>query len=152
MLLAAYQDDLYNAVLLIHILAFLVTFAPAAVNPLLDRHFEKNGGDPVLRTWAGYATFYTSKISLSGLGVLLLTGVAMIVMSDSVIEFSQIWVSLAFVVWLAIGGVVSAMILKGERMVSEGDMKGRELASKGGAIGTVLMLIMLYLMVFKPGF
>ena len=152
MLLAAYRNDLYNVVLLVHIVSFLVAFAPAAINPLLEKHFEKNGGDPVLRTWAGFSANYTSKISLGGLVLLLLTGVAMVIMSDDVIEFSQTWISLAFVVWLAISGVVSAMILKGERMVAEGDMKGRDLVAKGGPIATLLLLIMLYLMVFKPGF
>ena len=75
----------------------------------------------------------------------------MIVLSDDVWEFSQTWISLAFLVWFAIAGVVSAMILKGERAMAAGDMKGRDLVAKGGPIATLLMLVMLYLMIFKPG-
>lgn len=151
MLFAAYRDDLYNVVLLIHIVSFLVAFAPAAINPLLERHFAQNGGDPVLRNWASFTSTYTSKIALGGLGVLLITGIIMVLQSDDFFEFSQTWISLAFLVWFAIAGVVSAMILKGERAMADGDMKGRDLVAKGGPIATVLLLVMLYLMLWKPG-
>lgn len=151
MLIAAIGDVSYDLMLLIHLAAVVVTFAPAAINPLLDRHFEKNGGEPVLRNWAGFSAFYTSRISLPGLVVLLVTGVLMILLSDDVWEFSQTWISLAFLVWFAIGGVVSAMILKGEKQMAAGDSSGRALIAKGGPIATLLLVIMLYLMVFKPG-
>ncbi len=151
MVLAALYDTGYNILLLVHIVAVLVTFAPAAINPLLERHLAANGGDASLQTWGGFARSYTMKISMSGLVVLLITGVLMIVVSDDAWEFSQTWISLAFLVWLAIAGVVSGMIGKAERLIASGDMKGRELLAKGGPIATVLLLVMLYLMIFKPG-
>lgn len=151
MVLAAVRDTGYNLILLLHIVAVLVAFAPAAINPLLERHFARNGGDAAIQSWAGFARDYTKKISLSALVVALVTGLLMVVMSDEVWEFSQMWISLAFLVWFAIAGVVSALILKGERLMSAGDMKGRELVAKGGPIATVLLLVMLYLMIFKPG-
>ncbi len=151
MVLAAFRDDTYNVVLLIHIIAVIVSFAPAAINPLLGSYLEKNGGDPVVRSWAGFTANYTQRIALPGLVVLLVTGVLMIVLSDEVLEFSDTWISLAFLVWFGISGVVSAMILKGEKQVAGGDMKGMQLVAKGGPIATVLLLIMLYLMIFKPG-
>lgn len=151
MLIAAVEDTGYNLVLLIHLVAVVVTFAPAAINPLLERHFEKHGGDSTLANWAGFASTYTAKVALPGLVVLLLTGVFLILLSDGVWEFSQTWISFAFLVWLAIGGVVSAMVLKGEKQIAGGDMSGRSLVVKGGAIASVLLLAMFYLMVFKPG-
>ena len=151
MVLAAYADTGYNILLLLHIVAVVVAFAPAAINPLLERYLVRNGGDAALQTWAGFARDYTKKIALSALVVALVTGILMIVVSDDVIEFSDTWISLAFLVWFAIAGVVSALILKGERLVAAGDMKGRELLAKGGPIATVLLLVMLYLMIFKPG-
>lgn len=144
------NDNVYNLLLLVHLVAVVVTFAPAAINPLLERHFEKNGGEAALTNWAGFTASYTARISLGGLVVLLLTGVAMILKFDGW-EFSQTWISLSFLVWFAIGGVVSAMILKGEKQLAAGDMGGRALIAKGGPIATVLLLVMLYLMVFKPG-
>lgn len=141
---------LYNLLLLVHILAVVVTFAPAAINPLLERHFEKNGGEAALTNWAGFTAFYTSRIALPGLVVILLTGVWMILDFDGW-EFSQLWISLSFLGWLALGGVVSAMVLKGEKQLAAGDVSGRNLLAKGGSIATVLLLVMLYLMIFKPG-
>lgn len=157
MILAAYDDTGYNLLLLLHIVAVLVAFAPAAINPLLERYFVRNGGEAALQNWAGFARDYTKKIALSSLVVVLITGILLIVMSsvegqeDNLWEFSQTWISLAFLVWFAIGGVVSALILKGEKLMAAGDMKGRELLAKGGPIATVLLLVMLYLMIFKPG-
>ena len=151
MILAAYRDTGYNIILLVHIVAVVVAFAPAAINPLLERHFVRNGGDAALQTWAGFARDYTKKLSLGSIVLLLVTGVLMILLSDEVIEFSDVWISLSFLVWFAIAGVVSALILKGERLVASGDMKGRELLAKGGPIATLLFLVMLYLMIFKPG-
>ena len=152
MILAAVRDDFYNVILLIHIVSFLVGFAPAVLNPLLERHFAANGGDEVIRNWAGFSSTYTQRFGLGALGVLFVTGILMIVLSEDVFEFSQTWISLSFLVWFAIAGVVSAMILKGERQVAAGDMAGRALVEKGGKIASVLTVVMLYLMIFKPGF
>lgn len=153
MVLAASQGDFaYDILLFVHILAFLVAFAPAAINPLLESHFAKNADESTMQVWAKFSSNYTSRISLGALGLLLITGVTMILIVDNdFFEFSQTWISLAFVVWFAIAGVVSAMILKGEKAIAAGDMSGRDLVAKGGPIATVLMVIMLYLMIFKPG-
>ena len=151
MVLAARPGDFaYDIVLLIHIISFLVAFAPAAINPLLDAHFSKHADDATMRTWARFTSTYTSRIALGALGLLFITGVIMVLQFDGW-EFSQTWISLAFLVWFAIGGVVSAMILKGEKEMADGDMGGRDRVKLGGQIGTVLMVVMLYLMVFKPG-
>jgi uncharacterized membrane protein len=150
-LLAAVRDDAYNAILFVHILAFLVSFAPAIMNPLLANHLKRSGDESAMRNWAGFTAFYTSRVALSGLVVLLLTGVWMILVSDDVWEFSQTWISLSFLVWIALGGVISAMILKGEKAVAAGDPAKETLVTRGGKIATVLAAVMLYLMVFKPG-
>lgn len=151
MVLAAVPGDFaYDIVLLIHIVSFLVAFAPAAINPLLEAHFAKNADDATMSNWAKFSAMYTSRISLGALGLLFITGIIMIIQFDGW-EFSDAWISGAFLVWFAIGGVVSAVILKGEKQMAQGDMSGRALVAKGGPIATVLMLVMLYLMIFKPG-
>ncbi len=151
MVLAAFRGDFaYDIVLLVHIVSFLVAFAPAAINPLLESHFAKNADDATMQIWAKFSANYTSRIALGALGLLLITGLIMIIEFDGW-EFSQTWISLAFLVWFAIAGVVSAMILKGEKAMAAGDMSGRDLVAKGGPIATILMVIMLYLMIFKPG-
>ncbi len=151
MLLAAVDDNTYNVFLYLHILSFLVAFAPAIINPLLEAYFKKNGGDAALTNWAGFTVTYTRVFSLGALAVLLVTGMAMIGLSDDFWQFSDGWISFAFLIWIAIGGVVSAMILKGEKQVAAGDTSAAPLIARGGQIATVLMVVMLYLMIFKPG-
>lgn len=151
MVLAAYRDTGYNIILLLHIVAVIAAFAPTVVNPLLERHLAREGGDSTLQTWAAFAHEYTKKIVMGSLGVALITGIIMIVMSDELIEFSDMWISLSFLVWFALAGVVSAMVGKGQRLVAAGDASGRELLAKAGPIVAVLLLVMLYLMIFKPG-
>ena len=151
MLLAALRDDTYDLFLFLHILSFLIAFAPAVINPMLERYFAKSGGEPALQNWSQFTSTYTRTFSLGGLVVLLGTGIVMILLSDDAWEFSQTWISLAFLLWFAIGGVVSAMILKGEKLMAAGNMKGAELVAKGGPIATVLGLVVLYLMIWKPG-
>ena len=151
MVLAAVGDDYYNVVLFIHLAAFLVAFAPAVINPLQANYLKREGDQAALRSFASFSAFFTSRVSLGALVVLLVTGVWMILISEDVWEFSQTWISLAFVVWFALGGVVSAMILKGEKKLAAGDMSGERLVARGGTIGTILLAVMLYLMIFKPG-
>ncbi len=131
MLIAAWHDGYYNALLFIHILSFLIAFAPAVMNPLLANYFKRESDESTARTWAGFTSFYTSRVSLTALGVLLVTGIWMVSVSSDLYDFSQAWVSAAFVVWLAIGGVVSAMILKGEKAIAAGDMSAEKLVSQG---------------------
>jgi uncharacterized membrane protein len=148
---AAYDDTGYNILLLLHIVAVIVAFAPTVVNPLLERHLARDGGAGSLQSWGAFAHNYTKKIVMGALVVALLTGILMIVVSDEFIEFSDTWISLSFLVWFAIAGVVSGMVGKGQRLLAAGDAKGRDVLAKAGPIVVVLLLVMLYLMIFKPG-
>jgi uncharacterized membrane protein len=151
MVFAAFRDDTYNVFLFLHIVAVVVTFAPAVLNPMLERYFAKSGGDAALANWAGFTSTYTRTFGLGGLAAMFVTGIVMIILSDDVIQFSDGWISATFLFWFALGGVISAMILKGEKKVAAGDMSGRTLIARGGAIATVLGFIILYLMIYKPG-
>jgi uncharacterized membrane protein len=152
---AALRDDFYNVVLLVHILAVLVAFAPAVINPLLGNHLKRTGDAAATRNWAGFTAVFTSRIALPSLVVALLTGVWMIFLSETdgvqAWEFSQAWISLAFLVWFAMAGVISAVSLKGQRQMAAGDTAAEKLVRTGGTVGTALLVVMLYLMIFKPG-
>ncbi|MET0197859.1 MAG: hypothetical protein ABW364_11555, partial [Rhodococcus fascians] len=65
---------------------------------------------------------------------------------------SQTWIWLAVVVWIAMNGVLHAMLLPAEKALAAGDESARGRVDTGGMIMTVLLLVILYLMVFKPGF
>lgn len=123
MVLAAYGDGLYKLLLLGHIVALLVAFAPA------------NG----------------RRLHLPALVVTGALGIALVLVSGDAWSFDQAWVSLAFLVWLALAGVVSAVIIPAERKLAAGDPAAERQVGLGGQLVTVLLLVMLYLMIWKPG-
>lgn len=156
MVLAAINDTGYDILLLVHIAAVIVAFAHPVLSPVFERQLVSDGGGDGLRAWAGFSRDYIRKISLSALVVILVSGILLIVTSenssgDLVWEFSDPWISIAFLVWFAIAGVLSALTLKGHRLLAAGDVKGRQLLARGGPIVILLLLVMLYLMIFKPG-
>jgi hypothetical protein len=60
-------------------------------------------------------------------------------------------VNLAMVVWIAMNGVVHALIVPGERKLAAGDADAEKRLDLGGMIITILFLVMLYLMIWKHG-
>jgi uncharacterized membrane protein len=148
MVIAAVRDNTYNLVLFLHIVTVLVAFAPAVVHPLT---FERMRGDSSFGRIAGIAADNGRKIYFPSLVVTGLLGIIMILLSDDLIGFSELWISLSFLVWIAICGLVSGMIMPNERKVAAGDTGAARKVTLAGQITTVLLLVMLYLMIFKPG-
>jgi len=150
-MLAAYRDTGYNVMLFVHILTAFVAFAPAFVHPLLgnqSKALPAGERNKLLGMIAGNGRrIYAPALILTGL-----LGFGMQGLSDSVIEFGQTWFWLSIVVWLVMNGVLHAVLLPAERAVADGDESAESKVSAGGGALTVLLLVMLYLMVFKPGF
>ncbi len=150
-MIAAYRETGYNVMLFLHIVTAFVAFAPAFVHPLLanqTKALDAANRGKVLTMIAGNGRrIYAPALILTGL-----FGFAMQGMSDGVIEFSQTWFWLAIVVWLAMNGVLHAVVLPAERVVAGGDESAAKKVDAGGIALTVLLLFMLYLMVFRPGF
>jgi hypothetical protein len=129
-------DDFgFRIFLLLHILTVIVAFTPAVVALLPG---ERDGTLGLIDR-AGRLVFAPALI-LAGL-----FGILCIVTSDDVFEFSDTWISLAFVVWIAMNGVFHALVLAGQRQADPAKV------NNGQAIMTVLLLVMLYLMIWKPG-
>lgn len=124
MILAAYGSGLYNVLFLGHMIAFVVAFGPAVVTRGRQIHF------PALVVLGAF-----------GLGLVL----------EGDWDFGDTWVSLAFLVWLALGGVVTGILMPNERKLAGGDAAAERLIDRGGQLVTVLVLVMLYLMIWKPG-
>jgi hypothetical protein len=124
-----------DILLFLHILSVVVAFAPAVIAVVPG---GRDGAIGVLER-AGRIV-YAPALILAGL-----FGILLVVNSDGGIEFSETWISLAFVVWIVMNGVFHAMVLAGQRRGDEGRV------FNGQAIMTVLLLIMLYLMIWQPG-
>ena len=129
------DDTWFRIFFLLHILTVIVAFAPAVIAVL------PGGRDGALGMLdrAGRQV-YAPALILAGL-----FGILCIVTSDDAFEFSDTFISLAFVVWIAMNGVFHAMVLAGQKQNDERKV------NNGQAILTVLLIVMLYLMIWKPG-
>jgi hypothetical protein len=129
----------FKIFLFLHILTAVVAFAPAVIAVLPG---GREGLTGVLDR-AGRQV-YAPALILAGL-----FGILCIVTSDvagtRLIEFSDTWISLAFVVWIAMNGVFHGLVLAGRKQGDESKV------NSGQQIMTVLLLAMLYLMIWKPG-
>jgi uncharacterized membrane protein len=151
MILATYQDGLYKLFFLCHMVSFVIAFAPAVVNPVLVAQVKGDGDMGSLGRLAGHLAKNGRTIHFPALLALGGFGIAMVLASDPVWGFDQTWVSLAFLVWIAICGVITGVVLPGERQLAAGDAAAEKKVALGGQIATVLTLVMLYLMIWKPG-
>jgi hypothetical protein len=130
------DDTGFRIFFLLHILTVIVAFAPAAISVLPG---GRDGAIGLLER-AGRLV-YSPALILAGL-----FGIMCIVSAPGdTFEFSQTWISLAFVVWIAMNGVFHALVLTGQKQGDESKV------TNGQAIMTVLLLVMLYLMIWKPG-
>ena len=154
MVLAALNDTTYNAVLLLHIVSVIVAFAPASAHPLLEARFRKAEGAAGVQRFYGQAVKNSRTVYFPALIVAGVFGGALIGASktnDEVVwKFEQTWVWLGILVWVALCGVVSGVITPAEKKLAAGDESAASRLSAGGGIATILVLVQLYLMIFKP--
>ena len=134
-------DTPYRIFFLLHIASVVVAFAPVvlAVVP--------GGGAAGDALRAAGRTVYGPALIAAGL-----FGLILVMLSDELWEFSQAWVSLAFLVWFVMVGVFQGLVMPGKRL--GGGRRPRAGAvdvQSGEAILTLLFLVMLYLMIWKPG-
>lgn len=154
--MSAAFGGMYKVLLLLHLLSVVVAFAPAVVNPIYAAQM-KGEGEGVFQRFAGHMAANGRRIHFPALIATGVFGLGMVFSSkpdgadENLIEFDQAWVSLSLLVWIALCGVVSGMILPAERKLSAGDMEAEKKVAMGSQIATVLFLVMLYLMIWKPG-
>ena len=149
MILAAYGSSLYKLLFLGHMIAFVVAFAPAVINPVLMAKTKADGDTAARGRLVEHLASKGLQILLPALVVLGGFGIALVLEGDW--DFGDTWVSLAFLVWLGLGGVVTGLLMPNERKLAAGDAAAERLVDRGGQLVTLLVLVMLYLMIWKPG-
>ena len=130
------MSDTYKLFLLLHIAAIVVAFAPVVVGAVALAPGGRRASVPQLSDTGRLV--YSAGLVAAGL-----FGILLIVTSEDVWAFDQTWISLAFVVWIAMNGVFHAMIFPRRG--------GGDRAQLGLAIMDILLVVMLYLMIWKPG-
>ncbi|HZM38392.1 MAG TPA: hypothetical protein VFB94_04720 [Acidimicrobiales bacterium] len=132
------MSDTYKLWFALHIASIIIAFAPVVVGAVALIPGGRRATVPQL-SYAGRVV-YSGGLLLAGL-----FGILLILASDDVWAFDQTWVSLAFVVWIAMNGVFHAMIFPSRRR------GGADRSELGLAIMDILLIVMLYLMIWKPG-
>jgi len=150
LLLARVDSGVYQALLVLHILSVVVAFAPAVVHPLTGPRLLKED-EPAGRSFSGVASGVERKVYLPALLAVGVLGFALVGLSDDAWKFSEPWVYIAALLWLAIGGIVSAVIIPGEKQIAAGDRAAESKVAAAGGIASLLFVVVVFLMVVKPG-
>jgi uncharacterized membrane protein len=171
--LAAYRDDFYNLVLVLHILCAIVGFGAVFLNGVYGQQMKTRMQSGKISEAIGIfeANLFVSRIGEYFIYAVFLLGLAVLGLSDSVFKFSQTWMWLSIVIYIvAIGlshgvlmpavrrmGLLMHEMAAGPPPVGGPPPQAAEMASIGqklGVVGPILdlsMIAVLFLMVFKPG-
>lgn len=148
-------SDAYQLVKVLHLVTVIVGFGALSLAPLVLRRTGMAGG-AVATAWLGLSK--AAEIALYAAGVF---GVLLILMSEDVWQFSQAWISLAFLIYIAAIGVFHGMKLPALRKLasqaegsapSSTDVDAAEAkVALASGIFNVLMVLAVAIMVWKPG-
>lgn len=164
------NSNFYKAVLVLHILCAIVGFGAVFLNGLYGNEMKKRRGPDSLAIYE--ANYKVSKIGEYFIYAVFILGLALVGMSDKAWKFSQTWVWLAIVLYLVGIGLSHGVLLPAVRrmgvlmreMVAGGppaapgpppqatemEALGKRVAATGGTLN-VLLVVILVLMVFRPG-
>jgi len=150
--LAALGNDtfVHRLFFLLHILSAIVAFAPTFVWPSVRAAARK--GSLALGPLDAIAAKQLNAVHGPAL---LFTGGAGIVMvltsAGETFEFSQLWISLAFVLWFALLGVVYGLLAPATKKAGEGDEAAAAKVPMFTGIVHLLAAATLVVMIWKPG-
>ena len=127
----------YQIVGTLHVLAAIVAFGPLFVYPSLQR---AGAGATIARLHL--------RLALPALVVVWVLGMGMVGMSEDTFEMSQTWIVLSLIGWVILM-VVSWFLIRPSLNDESDAARGRLAAGVG--VSHLLMVVILFLMVFKPG-
>jgi uncharacterized membrane protein len=136
----------YQIVLLLHVLAVIVGFAPLWLTPLLIRLTA--AGD---KAAADGLEVSILRFSLPGIGIAGFLGFALAGMSDKAYKMSQSWLSIAAVLWVVLLALLFTVARPAIKAFRDGDAAARSRIMIATGISHIILLVTLYLMIFKPG-
>ncbi len=150
----------YQAVLIAHILAVVVGFGGLYANSVYAVQARRRGG----AEWAAISEaseFATTRVSAIAIYLVPILGIALLGMSDKQYKFSQAWVSASFGLYIVILAILLGVVRPSYRKLNA---LLRSPSPDGGAIAAVekrmaaftgvnhlLVVVVIYLMVVKPG-
>ena len=150
MVIAEIDSTPYNVMLFIHILSAIVAFAPAFVWPFVSMRLKK-AGKPVGPTISELAGGNSLKIHGPSFVVTGFVGFGLAGMSEKVFKMSQLWLSGAALLWFVGMGIFFGILHPAEKRVANGDESAEKQIAMFSGILHLIVVVALYLMIWKPG-
>jgi len=144
--IAAVGSTGYNIMLLLHILAVIVAFAPLWLAPVLVRLTA--GGD---KAAAEALDVSILRFSLPGLALAGILGFGLVGMSDKQFTLGKPWVFTAVILWIVLIAVLAVVARPAIKAFRDGNASARGRIMMSTGIGHLILVVMLYLMIFQPG-
>jgi uncharacterized membrane protein len=165
-------DNSYDLVLMLHILASIVGFGAVFLNGIYGAQTKARPGPEGLAI--AQANYLVSKVGEYFIYAVFVLGLVLVLMSDDVWSFGDTWIWLSMVLYLVGIGLshgvlqpnVKRMISLMQELVAAGpppagptgpppqvaelEERGKRVGATGATLNLILVVI-LYLMVFKPG-
>ncbi|MCG9476455.1 MAG: hypothetical protein K9H34_00540 [Actinomycetia bacterium] len=144
--LAAVNSTGYKIVLLIHVLAVIIGFAPLWLTPVMVRLTA--AGDKAAADGLDVSIL---RFSLPGIGLAGILGFGLAGMSEKVFKMSQTWLSIAAVLWVVLLALLFFVARPAIKAFRDGDAAARGRIMMVTGISHLILVVTLYLMIFKPG-
>jgi hypothetical protein len=130
-------SNTYNIFLIAHIVTATLAFGPLFVYPRLHR-----AGETTAIAWMH------TRVIFPALTLMWVLGMGLAGLSDQVWRVSQMWMTLSIINWLALMAVSWFLI---RPALSATNDKAKSMLAAGTGVTHLLLVVGLYLMVFKPG-
>lgn len=144
--LAALNSTGYKIVLLIHVLAVIIGFAPLWLTPVMVRLTA--AGDKAAADGLDVSIL---RFSLPGIGLAGILGFGLAGMSEKAYRMSQTWLSTAAVLWVVLLAMLFIVARPAIKAFRDGDAAARGRIMMVTGISHLILVVTLYLMIFKPG-
>lgn len=154
MVFASYGSFGYNVFALGHLLSVIVAFSPAMVWPVANRMRRTAGttANAVKQAATGNLDGLMSPAVHGGALVASgLFGILLVVTESTLFGFDQMWISIAFLLWFIMLGVVFALLVPAQRALEAGEADADRRISMAYGAMHLLLLLQIIDMVWKPG-
>jgi uncharacterized membrane protein len=155
------DGDLYKVVLVLHILSVIIGFGGMFIAGFYGNEARNRPGQEGLAV-AESALKVTGQIPTVAVIAAPLLGILLVFLSDDTWKFSEAWISVSFLLYIVLMGLATGVQVPTIRKIvamranAQGGMTA-EMAAAGKKVATasavvnVLWVVILVLMVFKPG-
>jgi uncharacterized membrane protein len=169
MLAVGLNSGIYKFLLLLHILSVVVGIGAVMLNGVYAAQAQKNPGAPGRAI--SEANEFVSGVAEKVIYLIPVFGILLILVSDDAWKFSQTWVWLALLIYIAAIGVAHSILIPGHRRINEllREMENAPPPAGGappqvaeiqklgqrqamaGMFNNLAVVVLIALMIWKPG-